>query len=174
MGRYICVIKTYCWGRLFKVGDPVTILPGNKIPGEERKDEKTGKVEKISYFRLVSPKKGVAPALKKLTSKQKKTFENKLAALAARSNLTASEKAEKERILTRLSVNEEEAPLAKTPTAEEIEKAKEDALKKREGAVESAQGPVVTSMAQTEEMKHKEAEGTSQQTLTLEDDKEKG
>lgn len=169
MGRFICIVKNYTWGRLIPVGKVLELPVGTKLPNGNVMDG-AGKVKrKVPYFKMIAPgKKSKSGVQKKLDAKGIKTIRNKLTSLYARTNLTKAEEAEKVRLLDRLAEIDEATSPEERISRAEIAKNKAD-------AVSSAQGAAPMSMAETQAMKHKQAaearngteEETEQSTLVL-------
>ena len=146
MGRYMCIVKNWTWGRLFYPGDVTELPVGATRPyGTSRR---SGKEVKIPYFKFIQgPKKAADTSRKRVSARSVKTLKNRLTALLARTNLTDSDKAEKERILARLA----DIDTGKSP---QRPMTKEEVVKKKEAEVAVAAGPQAMSMAETQAMKH--------------------
>lgn len=148
MPRYMCVKKCFQWGRLIHEGDIIELPVGTKVPSGSKFNKRAKVTEKVPYFRLLRASGKTAPVKTHLTAQEIKILKNRLSALYARTNLTPAEEAEKERIQDRLAAIDKGTSLG-------IRISKEEAIAKREKAVEVASGTRPMSMAETQAMKHK-------------------
>lgn len=148
LGRYMCVKKTYQWGRLFNPGDIIELPVGVALPhGVIKKPD--GTEEKDPYLKFIGkpPGKVIAPVSAKPSVREIKILKNRLSALYARTNLTPGEEAEKGRIQNRIAMIDVGTSLGTRITKEEV-------VKKKEKEVEAAAGTRSMSMAETQKMKH--------------------